>query len=775
MSNFHKLSDNVQKIVYDMGWESLREIQEQAIESIMETDKHVVISANTASGKTEAAFLPILSMVEEIEGCSVLYIAPLKTLLNNQYERLIDLTRYTDFTVTKWHGDVSQTVKANFRKNPSTILQITPESFETILMNYTNMIPKLFGNLQFIVIDEFHYFAESVRGYQLRSQIQRLNHYLTYEPRMVLLSATIYINDEVRSWIDKDHSKIDVLSVKEERTNLFVSYYDFYALIDDTLKGLRYEDVKGKILSFELERAAEKLSEEQENEKEEEFKKEADLMNYQDFKSFYDDLYDLTKEMKSIIFFNNKSNLEIMTYNLNKLAKEKKYLIHHGSLNKDIREHVEKEMMTNEHKNVTATSTLELGVDIGDVDSVVQVTDANTVSSLKQRVGRAGRKGQNAYFQQYTISGLDRQLYSMALIELLKTDFVEEIKFIEKPYHILFHQTLALLKERNGMTLEDYLNFIENSIIFNKISKSELKSFLMNLETKKFIQILNDEMILYVNGERITGNFEFYSVFGTTLAYNVFNIENRQLIGEIVPENLKPSRDGKTYFLLNGMGWEVIEFEHDTRKIICRPSKKKDKLVFHNPLVKNKHPKVVEKMLSLLNEYRENSFAFEQKYSYINDNVLLYLKKESEDFVEIENDEKIKIIEDTTHYYIHSFLSTQTNNLLVKLLEVFNFHVIPMYEKYGNQIFSISKDSDISLEEFFNVVIKEDFAYEEIDVNVLETVEFNPNLFKFFEFLTKTQKVYLLNQHLYDLKDWHKHKNLILEAYKNRLSINENY
>lgn len=773
MSNFNKLSENVQKIIYDMGWTSLREIQEQAITSIMETDKHVVISANTASGKTEAAFLPILSMVEEIEGCSVLYVAPLKTLLNNQHERLIDLTRYTDFTITKWHGDVSQTVKANFRKNPTTILQITPESFETILMNYTHMIPKLFENLQFIVIDEFHYFIDSVRGYQLRSQIQRLNHYLTYEPRMVLLSATIYMNDEVRSWIDKDHSKIDVLSVKEERTNLFVSYYDFYALIDDNLKGLRYEDVKGKILSNELAKLY-KPSDENDNEEIKE-KKEADLMNYHDFKSFYDDLYHLTKEMKSIIFFNNKSNLEIMTYNLNKLAKEKKYLIHHGSLNKDIRQYVEQEMMNNQYKNVTATSTLELGVDIGDVDSVVQVTDANTVSSLKQRVGRAGRKGQNAYFQQYTISGVDRQLYTLALIELLKTDFVEEIKFVEKPYHILFHQTLALLKERNGITLEDYLDFVENSFVFNKIPKEELKTFLLNLENKKFIQILNDEILLYVNGERLTGNFEFYSVFGTTLAYNVFNIENRQLIGEITPENLKPSRDGKTYFLLNGIGWEVLEFEHDTRKIICRPSKRKDKLVFHNPLVKNKHHKVAEKMLELLNEYKEDNFAFEQKYSYVNDNVLLYLKKESEDFLDIENEEKIKVVENKTHYFVHSFLSTQTNNLLVKLLEVFKFQVSPMYEKYGNQIFSISKNNEISLDKFFDFVINEDFSYEEIDVNALENVEFNPHLFKFFDFLTKSQKTYLLNQHLYNLKDWHKHKHLILEAYKSRLSIDEDY
>lgn len=764
MSNFHKLSENVQKIVYDMGWKSLREIQEQAIESIMETDKHVVISANTASGKTEAAFLPILSMVEAIEGCSVLYIAPLKTLLNNQHERLIDLTRYTDFTLTKWHGDVSQTVKSNFRKNPTTILQITPESFETLLMNYTNTIPKLFENLQFIVIDEFHYFIDSVRGYQLRSQIQRLNHYLVHEPRMVLLSATIYVNDEVLSWIDKDHSKVDVLSVKEERTNLFVSYYDFFALIDDNLKGLRYEDVKGKILNEEVLKSKPDMEDDDDKEK-----KPADLMNYHDFKSFYDDLYDLTKEMKSIIFFNNKSNLEIMTYNLNKLAKEKKYLIHHGSLNKDIREYVEQEMMNNQHKNVTATSTLELGVDIGDVDSVVQVTDANTVSSLKQRVGRAGRKGQNAYFQQYTISGFDRQLYSLALIELLKTDFVEEIKFIEKPYHILFHQTLALVKERNGITLDDYLSFIENSFVFNKISKSEIKTFLLNLEKRKFIQILDDEILLYVNGERITGNFEFYSVFGTTLAYNVFNIENKQLIGEITPENLKPSRDGKTYFLLNGIGWEVIEFEHNTRKIICRPSKKKDKLVFHNPLVKNKHHKVAEKMLELLNEYREDNFAFEQKYSYVNDNVLLYLKKESEDFLEIKNDEKIKIVENETHYFVHSFLSTQTNNLLVKFLETFNFIVSPMYEKYGNQIFSISKDNEITLDEFFNFVTKEEFTYEEVDVDALESVQFNPNLFKFFEFLTKTQKIYLLNQHLYNLKDWHKYKHLILNAYKNRL------
>ena len=193
MNVFDRYAPFVQDFIYRNNWESLRAVQAAAGEAIFCTDENLLLSASTASGKTEAAFFPILTLFSEDMPRSVgaLYIGPLKALINDQFSRLNDLCAEAHIPVWHWHGDVAQSHKNRLMKNPSGILQITPESLEAMLLRRHNAIPKLFGDLRFIVIDEVHSLMRGDRGGQTLCLIERLSKLAGVNPRRIGLSATI--------------------------------------------------------------------------------------------------------------------------------------------------------------------------------------------------------------------------------------------------------------------------------------------------------------------------------------------------------------------------------------------------------------------------------------------------------------------------------------------------------------------------------------------------------------------------------------------------------
>ena len=193
MDVFSRYAPFIQDYIYRQGWETIRPIQVAAAHEIFETNHNVLLSASTASGKTEAAFFPILTELDENPSSTVgcLYIAPLKALINDQYDRLSELCENTGINVWRWHGDVSPTQKRRMLKKPSGVLQITPESLESFMINKHMDIPRLFGDLRFIVIDELHSFLRSDRGGQTFCLIERLSRLAGVKPRRIGLSATI--------------------------------------------------------------------------------------------------------------------------------------------------------------------------------------------------------------------------------------------------------------------------------------------------------------------------------------------------------------------------------------------------------------------------------------------------------------------------------------------------------------------------------------------------------------------------------------------------------
>ncbi len=577
MGTFKLLSPNIQKKIWNMKWEAFTPIQEKAIPSIIETKQDVILSSGTASGKTEAAFLPILSMVEKEaeENLKVIYISPLKALINNQYERIINLSEYTNIPIHRWHGDISQSKKKKFTKNPSGILQITPESIESLFVNRTEQLYMMFKDLDFIVIDEIHSFLDDERGVHLRSLLHRIENYSTNKPRMIGLSATLDNFAFVQGWVNYDNpANVNIIESPGSDKDLLYSLMHFPS---------------GKSGQKPLE--------------------------------LFEDMRDLTKEQKGLIFSNSRGGVEEGTVMLNRLAKkegvkEETYYAHHSSINKEEREYVEKKMAESSYpRSVLATSSLELGIDVGEIDIVVQLDSTFTVSSLKQRLGRSGRKQEaSQYLQLYSTSD-DSLLQSLAVMELVKEKWVEPAIGYPVPYDILFHQILSICKETNGIQKGKLLEYITNISIFHELEVRKIDmmiSFMLENEHLEMIKGPN-ELIIGLEGERLLRGKEFYSVFMTTEQFEV--LQGVKSIGTIDKIMLLNEGDN---LILSGKLWKIMKIDTKRNKVYVQKAVdgKPPKYLSGGQKI---HKKIGEKMIEILCSDESFEYADEEAVAALND------------------------------------------------------------------------------------------------------------------------------------------------------------
>ena len=360
MDVFSRYAPFIQNYIYDHNWQELRGIQNAAGRAIFETDSHVLISASTASGKTEASV-----------GC--LYIAPLKALINDQYDRLTDLCAGTDITITKWHGDASQSAKRKLLKHPNGILQITPESLEALMMRKHMEIPNLFHDLRFIVIDEVHSFLRSDRGGQTFCLINRLAKLAGCDPRRIGLSATIGRPEIAAHFLAAGTKRKTIVPKgKGEKMRWRLSMQHFFKNGDEAAKD--EPELGLKVLDEKTDEAPDGADH---------------AMSY---------IFEHTKGKKCLIFTNSREECEAVCQKLRHYCELKhepdRFMIHHGNLSTSYRESAE-ELMKDDSVAMTtcATATLELGIDIGQLERAFQIDAPFTVSSFLQRMGRTGRRG----------------------------------------------------------------------------------------------------------------------------------------------------------------------------------------------------------------------------------------------------------------------------------------------------------------------------------------------------------------------------------------------
>ena len=375
MDAFSRYAPFIQDYIFRSGWEKLRAVQVAAADVLFNTEDNVLISASTASGKTEAAFFPVLTLLQEDPPASVgaLYIAPLKALINDQYARLTELCAPAGINVWRWHGDVGQSQKAKLLKHPSGILQITPESLEALMLHKHAMIPALLGDLRFVIIDEVHSLLRGDRGGQTLCLIERLSDLSGAKPRRIGLSATIGNIEQAAEYLGAGSGRRTVIpQIAQQKSTWRLSMEHFYAMDTQAAEGKEIE-------------AAEPLERETDP-----APAAADPA--------YGYIFSHTKGKKCLVFVNSREECEAVTTSLRQYCEAahepERFLIHHGNLSAAIRETAEAVMKDEEQCLTTVTTaTLELGIDIGKLERAFQLDAPFTVSSFLQRMGRTGRRG----------------------------------------------------------------------------------------------------------------------------------------------------------------------------------------------------------------------------------------------------------------------------------------------------------------------------------------------------------------------------------------------
>lgn len=542
-SSFDLLATKVQQWVWRQGWTSLRDIQENSIPPILGCDSDVIISAATAGGKTEAVFLPVLTNILQSEnhsGYQVLYISPLKSLINDQNRRLIDMTQEMSINVTPWHGEISSYKKKSSINNPNGILIITPESLESLFVHHHDILRRAFGNLMYIVIDELHAFIPTERGKQLQSLLSRLEYVIKRHVPRIAMSATFSDYDSVKKFLRQDYS-LPCIIPDQGKSN-----HEVKVLIKEYTYGYDEKADIDRIVANEI--------------------------------------FLRLRGSNNLVFANSRQECELFSHLLNDKCDVEnvpnEFRIHHSSISREKRVKVEQELQEGKSPiTAISTSTLELGVDIGKVKSIAQIDTADSVSSLRQRLGRSGRRDEASILR---IFSSDYDGDNARLLDILKSHLVQNIAVIEllkehmyeKPnidgIHLstLIQQILSIIAEYGSFYPKDGWSLLCKNGAFKNISASIFLSLLKDLgEVDVIRQTSNGQIVIGSVGEDIISDKEFYAAFTTYPELDIVNSQSGERIGSIIVDILGIG----ACIILGGKRWTVTEIDYKAQKAYVIP------------------------------------------------------------------------------------------------------------------------------------------------------------------------------------------------------------
>ena len=581
---FGLFPDFIKEFIYSHSWQELRAVQIAAAHTIFETENNLLLTSSTASGKTEAAFFPILARLcdEPPSTVGVLYIAPLKSLINDQFGRLDELLDQTGIKVTHWHGDVPQSHKTALLKKPEGILQITPESLESLLINRPNDILRLFGDLRYVVIDEVHTLTGSDRGNQIICQLARISRVIGRDPVRVGLSATLGDPELAAEWLSSGSLRsTDVPPLEENKIRWRLGLEHFYIQNDEA------DQTKTEKNTRKNPRAP--------------------------LDAGYEYIYDSVKNKKAIVFSNSREETEYITATLRQIARERgernKFLIHHGNLSASIREEAEMKMKNDEEEVVTcATVTMELGIDIGRLERIVHNEAPHTVSSFLQRLGRSGRRGQppemiEVFREENPLPNTPlpqlmpwNLLRAIAIIQLYIEDrFIEPPSIKKMPMSLMFHQTLSILASSGELTTKALAERVMSLPPFSAVSKEDFRELLVSMVQNEYIEITDEKtLIIGLAGEKLLRSFKFYAVFKDSDDFTVRSGSDE--IGTITTPPPVGDR-----FALAGRVWEVEELDIPRKLIYVKPVQGKMMIAWPGD-AGEVHTRILERMKRVLEE-----------------------------------------------------------------------------------------------------------------------------------------------------------------------------
>ncbi|MBZ5659875.1 MAG: DEAD/DEAH box helicase [Acidobacteriia bacterium] len=516
---FDRLHPSIQHhVVNSMGWRDLRPLQQEAVDPILD-GKNCLLIAPTAGGKTEAAVLPILSRMlsESWQGLSVLYVCPIRALLNNLEERLSFYCSLVGRRCGLWHGDVGQAARSAILREPPDILLTTPESLEAILISRRTDRAYVFGSLRAVVIDEVHAFAGDDRGWHLLGVLERIAKLAGRQSQRIGLSATIGNPDEVLAWMTREAS--------------------INSLVISPAAGASAEaDVQLDYVRS-IENAARVVAQ-------------------------------LHRGEKRLVFCDSRAQAERLASLLR--ASGTSTFVSHSSLSVDDRRQAERAFRESRDCVIVATSTLELGIDVGDLDRVLQLEAPTTVSSFLQRLGRTGRRTGTRRNCLLLATNQDSLIRAAALLRLWKMSYVEPIQPTLAPYPVVAQQIMALIRQEGGCSRRFDDNSIRRAIGQDGAITEQLLVHMLGTGI-----LFEDSGIVGLGpaGERLFGAKNFMalmSVFDTPSLFQV--ICGQEELGWVHPLSFLGFGQRPVLISLGGRAWEVFRLDKDRSQAHVRPT-----------------------------------------------------------------------------------------------------------------------------------------------------------------------------------------------------------
>lgn len=514
MSDGHEAFDRLSpamryQIVNSLGFSALRPVQELSTHAILD-GCNCVILAPTAGGKTESAFFPVLSAIdtEGWEPVSVLYVAPTRALLNNQDDRL---TRYAEMIGRRaftWHGDTPDGARRRFLKAPADVLLTTPESLEVMLISTKVAARRLFAGLRAVVIDEVHAFVRDDRGGHLASILERLSRYCGRDVQRIALSATVGNPDEILEW----------LAGSSTRPGRVVRGPGENAAPDITLDYVGDDENAAQVIAA------------------------------------------LHPGQKRLVFVESRRRVEAVARSLRGLGVDT--FLTHSSLSIEERAAAEHAFAEGRDCVIVATSALELGIDVGDLDHVLQVDAPSSVASFLQRMGRTGRRTGTRPNCTFLATEQDTLVQAAALLRLHAQGYVEPVRPVRRGAHLLAHQLLALSLQEGGIAQGDWWAWLSSATPFQGLSDDDRAALLTHMLDAEILHVDGARLSLGQEGERLYGrrNFsELYAVFATAATLKVVHAGAE--IGEVETRFVESAGDRPLSFTLGGRAWRVTLIE----------------------------------------------------------------------------------------------------------------------------------------------------------------------------------------------------------------------
>lgn len=567
-SAYHRLHPKIRRWIRDQGWDELREIQARTIMEVLDSDRDILIAATTAAGKTEAAFLPILTMIanRQASGFSVLYVSPLKALINDQFRRLEELCESMEIPVVKWHGDAPQAEKKKAMSKPYGVALITPESIEALFVRRPADAKRLLSAADFIVVDELHSFLQGPRGLHVASLLRRIDAMAARPARRVGLSATIGDLRQARAWLrPTDPDRVSELLAKSDAPELRLQVRGYVEPpdLDDPDHAERGTGAEGGIGSAN------------------------DLPHRIALDWIADHLFETLRGENNLVFGGSRRTVESTADRLRRRSEKmnvpNEFYPHHGSLSKVLREELEDRLKDGKlPTTAVCTSTLELGVDIGSVKSVAQIGAPRSLASLRQRLGRTGRRRGTPsvlriYLREPNIdwkSGiLDRlrpnTIRSVAVVRLLLQGFVEEAGSSPEIASTLIHQILSVIVERGGIRPKPLYDLLCGPGPFESIATADFAGLLRHLGSPevRFVEQAEDgTLMLGQEGEKTAQSRNFFAVFESGEEWRL-TVGGRTL--GTLPITYPVHKDGLVVFA--GQRWVVLDLDEQTMTLLVAP------------------------------------------------------------------------------------------------------------------------------------------------------------------------------------------------------------